>query len=188
MSTACRRRFRRRREMSPVGDLLRDVRLLVFDADDTLRRTTVPGQPCPRAPEEWALLPGVRDTLSAVDWSRVQLGIASNQDQVGYGFLTAGTAERLLRDLVHAATDGRVTDPLIRFCPHPLEMACHCRKPAPGMLFDLIAMAGAAADAALFVGNAAVDREAAARAGVRFVVAGEFFGPARAAAGDGSSA
>src|SRR3954469_25785878 len=79
--------------------------LFIFDADDTLRRTTAPGKPCPHHPGEWELIPGVRETLSQLPWdhpSGPRLGLASNQDQVAYGFLTSEMARRLLRDLALA--------------------------------------------------------------------------------------
>src|SRR5205085_2553999 len=59
-------------------------RLVIFDADDTLRRTIVPGQPCPHAEGEWELLPGVRARLHRIP-PDVYIGVASNQDHVGYG-------------------------------------------------------------------------------------------------------
>src|SRR3954469_23477687 len=83
-------------------------KLFIFDADDTLRRTTAPGKPCPHRPGEWVLMPGVRDRLSQVQWGSAGgplFGIASNQDQVGYGHLTLTMARNLLRDLAHAAAD-----------------------------------------------------------------------------------
>ncbi|HKO15342.1 MAG TPA: HAD-IIIA family hydrolase [Gemmatimonadaceae bacterium] len=164
----------------PLGRdaLLDHVRLLIFDADGTLRRTTVSGRPCPHAPDEWELLPGVRDTLATVDWTArgIRLGIASNQDHVGYGLLAGMMAERLLRDALDAATDGRVRDPLIRFCPHRLDVACACRKPAPGLLLALLHAARVQREETLFVGDATVDAEAARRAGVRFHWAHEVFG------------
>lgn len=165
-------------ERRPFGP---DIRLAIFDADGTLRRTLVPGQPCPRAPDEWELLPGVREVLGAVDWERcgVRLGVASNQDQVGYGHLSAATADRLLRDAVRAATDGKVHDPLIRFCPHVLEEPCACRKPAPGMLLSILEECGVVPEQALFVGDSSVDEAAARRAGVRFALAADFFAPRR---------
>lgn len=165
---------------SPFGP---GIRLAIFDADNTLRRTLVPGQPCPRAPDEWELLPGVRDVLGAVDWERcgVRVGVASNQDQVGYGHLSAATAGRLLRDMVLAATDGRVSDPVIRFCPHVLEVSCACRKPEPGMLLSIMEECAVTAERTLFVGDSPVDAEAARRAGARFVHASGFFDARRAA-------
>ena len=158
---------------------LHGVRLLIFDADDTLRRTIIPGQPCPRTAGEWELLPGVREALSQIDWDSIRLGIASNQDQVGYGLFSADTARRLLVDMVHDAIEGRARDSLIRFCPHRLEETCECRKPAPGMLLDLLRAAQLPAAAAVFVGNSAVDEQAALRAGVRFEWATAVFGSTR---------
>lgn len=157
------------------------VRLVIFDADDTLRRTTVAGQPCPRAPGEWVLLPGVRETLAGVRWSRDaggpgrQLALASNQDQVAYGHLTHAMARRLLADLARAATGHLPPSERLLLCPHALEDPCGCRKPAPGMLVVAVRHAGVAPDATLFVGDAASDREAARRAGVRFAWAWDLF-------------
>jgi D-glycero-D-manno-heptose 1,7-bisphosphate phosphatase len=165
--------------VSTPTQLLDGVRLLIFDADDTLRRTTVPGQPCPRAPHEWELLPNVREVLENVNWSdALRMGIASNQDQIGYGLIRADVAERLLFDLAREATGGRVTNPIVRLCPHVLEIDCACRKPAPGMLCDIMRECGAAPESTLFIGNAHTDREAARRARTRFIWAENFFGSA----------
>lgn len=159
-------------------DRLVHPRLFIFDADDTLRRTTVPGKPCPHQPGEWALLPGVAEVLRSIPWGPAGpfLGIASNQDQVAYGWLSAKMAQQLLADMVLEAIGEIRPRPCIRFCPHALEVDCDCRKPAPGMLQSIMAHFGVAAGETLFVGNAGSDREAAARAGVGFVWAWEFFG------------
>src|SRR4051812_5888891 len=86
------------------------VALVIFDADGTLRRTLVPGQPCPCSPDEWALMPGVRETLAAVDWRarHLRVGVASNQDWIGYGRVAIDTCRRLLHDMIVAATNGAV--------------------------------------------------------------------------------
>jgi histidinol-phosphate phosphatase family protein len=153
------------------------IRLYIFDADDTLRRTTVPGKPCPHRPGEWELLPGVRERLSRMDWARdgAYLGIASNQDQVAYGHMTEATCRALFEDLVEAATGTRLEDACIRFCPHALEVDCACRKPQPGMIHDIVRHFGVTEAETLFVGNAPTDEEAARRAGVRFAWAWDFF-------------
>ena len=155
------------------------VRLYIFDADDTLRRTTVDGKPCPHAPGEWELLPNVRETLGAIRWGGEDgalLGVASNQDQVAYGHLTAEMAHRLLLDAVRAAVGDIHPPPCIRFCPHALEAPCACRKPGTAMLLDIMRHFAVSPDRTLFVGDAPTDREAALAAGVRFAWAREFFG------------
>ena len=150
------------------------TRLYVFDADDTLRRTRVPGQPCPHAPDEWTLLPGVHERLSRMPWDRLHLGVASNQDHVGYGLLSEDACRGMLEALVAVATDGRAR-PRIAICPHPAELGCGCRKPAPGLLLRLTDAFGVPPGETLFVGDAPTDAEAAARAGVRFAWARDFF-------------
>jgi D-glycero-D-manno-heptose 1,7-bisphosphate phosphatase len=153
-------------------------RLFVFDADDTLRRTTSPGKPCPHGPGEWELIPGVRELLGSIQWSSQaspRLGIASNQDQVGYGHLSLTTARALLRDLAWAATNFVPPDEALQLCPHPLDQDCECRKPRPGMLLTIMDYYGVEPGDVLFVGNHDIDREAAARAKTAFSWSADFF-------------
>jgi len=156
-----------------------DYRLWMFDADGTLRRTTVPGRPCPRGDGEWEALPGVRNVLTAVPWNRAgapHLGLASNQDQVGAGLIPFAVARGLLRALAFEVAGVHLPDAALRICPHALGVACECRKPRPGMLRDLMAHYGVPADEAVFVGDSAADRGAAEAAGVAFIEAAELFG------------
>jgi D-glycero-D-manno-heptose 1,7-bisphosphate phosphatase len=159
------------------SELVASARLVIFDADGTLRRTTVAGQPCPHADDEWELIPGVQECLTAIEWNRldVAVGVASNQDHVGYGLLRDDIALKLLSDMIAAATTGAVHDAEIRFCPHRLEEPCNCRKPAPGMLLDIMRARRVSPAHTLFVGDSPVDEAAARAAGVRFVWAGDFF-------------
>jgi HAD superfamily hydrolase (TIGR01662 family) len=152
--------------------------LFIFDADDTLRRTTAPGKPCPLRPGEWELMPRVRETLAGVAWNQEGgpcLGLASNQDQVAYGHLTLDMAQSLLRDLALAAAGTAPPDPAIQLCPHALNVDCGCRKPQPGMLLKIMEHYRLGPDKSVFVGNHEVDREAASRAGVSFLWAADFF-------------
>ena len=163
---------------------LSSYRLVIFDADDTLRRTTVPGQPCPYRAGEWELMPGVREKLLPVPWETPggpHLGIASNQDHVAYGRLSLAAARSLLRDLALAATGVIPADAAIQICPHPMNSTCECKKPRPEMLLRIMAHFGVPPEATLFVGNAPVDRDAAAAAGVGYCWADALFGTERKA-------
>jgi D-glycero-D-manno-heptose 1,7-bisphosphate phosphatase len=147
------------------------IRLVIFDADDTLRRVTVPGKPCPHGPEEWEPLPGIREALAGLRWGEggLLMGMASNQDHVFYGHLTEEMARRLLMDAAEAATGHRPPEGAVHFCVHAMDAGCACRKPAPGLLQEAMAFHGVDPGATLFVGDAEVDREAARRAGVAFL-------------------
>ena len=157
----------------------RPVRLYIFDADGTLRRSTVPGQPCPNAAGQWALLPGVRERLAAIDWGPrgARFGVATNQGGVGLGYLSYETAYRLAAEMVIEAFG--VSEPpagSIEICPHAPHLNCRCRKPKPELLRRLMHRFRAGKDETVFVGDLDRDREAARRAGVRFTWAWDFFG------------
>jgi D-glycero-D-manno-heptose 1,7-bisphosphate phosphatase len=154
--------------------LKRRYRLIIFDADGTLRRTTVEGQPCPLAPDQWEYLPGRRDLLDELLAGDIAVAIASNQDRVGFGQLSETDARAMLFDLL-GGEGGPATIGAIELCPHRPDEGCGCRKPEPGMLRRLIYHFGASPDVTLFVGDADTDAEAARRAGVDFRWADEFF-------------
>jgi D-glycero-D-manno-heptose 1,7-bisphosphate phosphatase len=150
------------------------ARLYLFDADGTLRRTTVEGQPCPHREDEWALMDGVRARLRALP-PETRFGVASNQDHVGYGLVSEGEARALLRSMMLAATGRELPDEALQLCPHRLEEPCRCRKPGTAMIERVLAFWGMRASEALFVGDEESDREAAEAAGVRFEWADAFF-------------
>jgi D-glycero-D-manno-heptose 1,7-bisphosphate phosphatase len=165
-------------DLSPAG-FFRLYALVIFDADGTLRHTTVPGKPCPHTPCEWALLPGVAERLQLIPWGEPGfpfLGIASNQDHVGYGFLSLEMARRLLRDLALSAAGRPVPDAALQLCPHLAAARCPCRKPEPGMLEAVMRHYRTAPGDTVFVGNDETDREAATRGGTAFCWAADLFG------------
>jgi D-glycero-D-manno-heptose 1,7-bisphosphate phosphatase len=157
-----------------MGSPAKRYRVVIFDADGTLRRTTVQGQPCPHAADEWELLEGVRERIAELPGDML-FGVASNQDHVGYGLVDDDTAHRLLRRMMEMASGRTVRAAAIRHCPHRLEIACSCRKPEAGMLRAILEVYRVAPEDALFVGDAEVDRLAAASAGIDFEWAQVFF-------------
>jgi D-glycero-D-manno-heptose 1,7-bisphosphate phosphatase len=105
------------------------------------------------------------------------MGIASNQDHVGYGHLSLETARDLLRDLARQATGVELPDAALQLCPHRLDVSCRCRKPEPGMLAEIMDHYRVEPGETLFVGNHETDLEAARRAGTAFAWAADFFEP-----------
>ena len=154
------------------------VKLYVFDADGTLRRSTVPGLPCPNRPGDWELIPGVRERLAQFDWGPkgVSFGVASNQGGVGLGYLTHETARAMLVETARQAFGLTPPPGSVELCPHAPSRNCPCRKPNPGMLLTLMRRFRARPEETLFVGDMDKDEEAARRAEVRFMWAHDFFG------------
>ena len=163
--------------MSATNDEPR-IKLYVFDADGTLRRSTVPGQPCPNKPGDWELIPGVRERLAQVDWGPqgARFGIATNQGGVGLGYLTLAVARGMVVETARQAFGFPPPPGSIEICPHAPYLKCPCRKPNPGMLHALMRRFSARPEETLFVGDMDKDEEAARRAGTRFEWAQDFFG------------
>ncbi len=113
-----------------------------------------------------------------MDWGSGELflGIASNQDGVSLGDLTKEMAYRLLQDMVLEAVGYLPLHTAIEMCTCTLGMNCRRKKPQPEMLLDIMQKFGVPPAQTLFVGDMEWDREAARRAGVRFMWAKEFFG------------
>ncbi len=153
-------------------------KLLIFDADGTLRWTTVEGQPCPNGPDEWRLMPNVREILSAIPWEEegYRIGVASNQGGVAAGYLSQEVAYQLLVDMLVEAIGYLPSESYIELCTCPATVDCTCRKPSPGMLVRILERSGTPAVNALYVGDLEKDREAAERAGIDFMWAKDFFG------------
>jgi D-glycero-D-manno-heptose 1,7-bisphosphate phosphatase len=154
-----------------------DIELVIFDADGTLRYVTVPGQHYPIRSHEWRLMPWVQTTMAALPASRLEFGIASNQHGVALGQLTRAEAEAMLVATWHAAFGFCVPPVSIELCTCLPNAACARRKPGPGMLQSLMARHQVRPEQVLYVGDLAIDQQAAASAHVRFIWAQDFFVP-----------
>ncbi|HKO51449.1 MAG TPA: HAD-IIIA family hydrolase [Polyangiaceae bacterium] len=152
-----------------------DIELVIFDADGTLRYVTVPGQHYPLRPEQWRLIPTVRETLASLPAQRLKFGIASNQHGVALGLLTRADAEAMLVDTWHSAFGPDGPQALVEMCVCLPDASCPRRKPEPGMLQSLLRRHSVSAARALYVGDLRIDQLAAANANVRFRWAHDFF-------------
>lgn len=164
------------------------TRLYLFDADSTLRRCTVPGQPCPNRPGEWELLPDVKARLAEIDWATTAAGIVSNQAGVAAGHMAESVAHGMLVETLVAATGEWCPFWPVMLCPHAPTAGCECRKPAPQMLLQAVDRVspppfakGApglrikSLDEVLYVGDQLADHAAAEAAGMPFQWAHDFF-------------
>ncbi|MBX7057358.1 MAG: D-glycero-beta-D-manno-heptose 1,7-bisphosphate 7-phosphatase [Leptospirales bacterium] len=143
---------------------MKPVRLAILDRDGTINLDS------PNAIlklEEFELLPGAATAIAALSQSGILVAVATNQAAIGRGRTTAAEVEKMhakLRSEAHAA-GGKID--WIMICPHRPEDQCQCRKPAPGMLLELLMRAEVTPQAAVMIGDSLRDLEAAQAAGIR---------------------
>jgi histidinol-phosphate phosphatase family protein len=113
------------------------LRPAVFlDRDGTLNVKPAPHEYV-RSVDEFSWLPGAVKALGRLARAGYVLTVVSNQRGIARGLVTWETVRaveaRIQRDL--AAEDCSIA--AFRYCPHDLDANCACRKPRPGMIYDL---------------------------------------------------
>lgn len=164
---------------------LPDIQVIMFDADDTLRRCTVPEQSCPYREGEWEIIPGVREHIGTLrkEYPYLRFAIVSNQGGVASGKVEEALAMQMLEEL--ATQLFGTHEAKVWICPHSSKGSCLCRKPSPLLLMEAARYAARdfptplQRDRVLYVGDMVSDMHAAASAGFLFLWEYEFF-PGRA--------
>ena len=143
------------------------MKLLIVDRDGVINHDS---DAYIKSPDEWRPLPGSIEAIARFKKAGVRVVVATNQSGVGRGLFdlaTLGAIHAKMHAAVRAAggwLDG------IFFCPHAATANCDCRKPRPGMLFDILQRTGVAPADAVMVGDSLRDIQAGQAAGCRTIL------------------
>lgn len=128
-------------------------------------------------PNQLRLLPGVVDGLLAAQAAGFALAVATNQPGPAKGHFGPGAVERTNAALVELLASHGVRIEAVRACIHhpsggpggdpALAGPCACRKPAPGMIDDLVGALGLDRARSWVVGDTETDVRAGRAAGLR---------------------
>lgn len=114
-----------------------------------------------KTPEEWCAIPGSLEAIAALNRSGFRVLIATNQSGIARNLYDIDTLdlihEKLMREL--AAVGGYIDE--IFFCPHHPEDCCSCRKPKPGLLYQMQAKYSLQFEKTFFIGDSYVDMQTA---------------------------
>lgn len=135
---------------------------VLFDRDGTL----VVDVPYNGDPERVVPMPGAREALDRLRAAGVPLAVVSNQSGVARGFLRPEQIEGVNRRIEE------LLGPLgpLAFCPHGPDDGCACRKPAPGLVYEVAEKLGVDPASCVVIGDIGSDIEAARAAGARGIL------------------
>jgi len=122
---------------------------------------------------DFVLMPGAADAIRACNRAGLFVFVVTNQSGVARGYYDVEAVEELHRHMVRilATQDARIDD--IRYCPHlpdgdvlAFAIECGCRKPAPGMIHDLLNAWPVDPARSFLIGDKSSDVAAARAAGI----------------------
>ena len=119
--------------------------------------------------EEFRWLPRSLDALAVLSRLDVPILLVTHQSMIGRGHATASSLEDIHRRMLGQIVEwgGRVDASL--FCPHVPDVGCQCRKPRPGMLFQVARERDISLPRSVLIGDALTDFQLAMAADVRYI-------------------
>jgi len=137
-------------------------RAVLFDRDGTLVRDV----PYNADPELVEPMPGARRALDRLRVAGLRIGVVSNQSGVARGLISLDALDRVHRRVEELLGPIDVW----QVCVHDPDDGCHCRKPAPGMVFGAAGALGVRPAECVLIGDIGSDVAAARAAGARAVL------------------
>lgn len=118
-----------------------------------------------KTPDEWIPIPGSLDAIARLTHSGYRVVIVANQSGIGRGLLDMATYNAINDKMYKAVNQAGGRIDAIFFCPHTSVDKCTCRKPATGLLEEIMQRYGVNLKNAPAVGDSLKDLQAAAAVG-----------------------
>jgi D-glycero-D-manno-heptose 1,7-bisphosphate phosphatase len=138
------------------------VKLVILDRDGTINADR---DDYVKSAEEFEPMPGTLEAIARLNQGGWHVVVATNQSGLGRGLFDMAALNAMHQKLIAALAEqgGRIDG--FFFCPHAPEEACACRKPAPGLIEDVLLRYGAHAEQVPVVGDSLRDLQAGQAAG-----------------------
>jgi D-glycero-D-manno-heptose 1,7-bisphosphate phosphatase len=144
------------------------TRAVFLDRDGVINRKLPEGQYI-TCWEDFQFLPGVVEGIAELNRAGIRVIVVTNQRCVAKGLLSEAELNRLHAKMSEELAHGGARIDGIYYCPHDLDAACDCRKPAPGMLLEAARSHHLDLAASWMIGDSASDIQAGRAARCRTV-------------------
>lgn len=140
------------------------MKLIILDRDGVLNEDS---DAFIKTTAEWIPLPGSAEAVGRLTQAGYAIAIATNQSGVARGYFTLETLQDMHDKMAALAAEHGGKFAHIAFCPHGPDDHCDCRKPLPGLIFQIEQALSVSADGCWMVGDSIRDLEAGVAAGCK---------------------
>lgn len=139
------------------------IKTIFFDRDGVINEVVMRGTvvASPRSVAELKLRKDFLEFYSKIAAAQLNLFVVSNQPDVARNLMTADDLGAITNNITEQAQFKEV-----RYCTHDNAEECHCRKPKPGMIVDLLEKYNLSPSEAIIVGDSYKDILAGNAAGI----------------------
>lgn len=130
------------------------MRLIILDRDGVINEDS---DDCICTPEQWIPLRGSLEAMARLHAAGYRLVVATNQSAIARGLLTRERLAQLHAHMTAAVRAHGGDIDAIFVCPHGPEDGCTCRKPAPGLLYQIADRLKVSLKGVYFVGDSERD-------------------------------
>jgi len=123
-----------------------------------------------KTPEEWVPIPGSLEAIAKLNKAGFLVAMATNQAGPAQGKYSLENAVRIFTKMETSLKNLGGHFDYIAQCNHHPKENCECRKPKPGLLFEIEKKLKIDLKNSVFVGDSLKDIEAARAAGVKPVL------------------
>lgn len=123
-----------------------------------------------KTPDEWQPIDGSLEAMAALNQAGYHLAIASNQAGIARGIFTEADLAAIHAKMLTCFADHHIALTDIMYCQDGPDSDSTHRKPAPGMLLDIMRNTGTVAADTTFIGDKYSDYQAAQNAGCHFAL------------------
>ena len=139
-----------------------EKRLVILDRDGVINDDS---PAYIKSPEECHFIKGSIAAIAALHKAGYLVAIATNQAGIGRGLFSDSIVQDIHAKIRQAVErEGGYID-MIAYCPHHPDEGCYCRKPAPGLLYNISNHLQVSLNEAYVVGDSWRDIEAALKVG-----------------------
>lgn len=138
------------------------MKLIILDRDGTINHDS---DAYIKSASEWWPIDGALEAIAQLNRAGYRVAVATNQAAIGRGLFSVETLDSIHAKMHAMAKVAGATIDSVFYCPHKPEDKCNCRKPQPGLLYQISEHYGVNLNAVPMVGDTLRDMQAADSAG-----------------------